>query len=160
MHLTELAPGIAEFWASYSAAVGGVDESRFYEAFSFGDSEELANDLARLLLAGTKRATTAAVWSFEAAGKRIPKPGDLSVVTDWSGRPLCVIETTRVNVMPFDEVSTEFAAVEGEGDGSLAYWRRGHTAYFSRECARCGRTFSESMLVCCERFEVVYRLGA
>jgi uncharacterized protein YhfF len=147
---------IAEFWASYCAAVGGVDESRFYEAFSFGDSEELANRLAELVLAGTKRATAGTVWSFEAAGKRIPQPGDLSVVTDWGGRPLCVIETTRVDVMPFDEVSAEFAAVEGEGDGSLGYWRRGHTACFSRECARCGRTFSESMLISCERFEVVY----
>jgi uncharacterized protein YhfF len=148
--------GIAEFWASYCAAVGGVDESRFYEAFSFGDYEELANRLAELVLAGTKRATAATVWSFEAAGKRIPQPGDLSVVTDWGGRPLCVIETTRVDVVPFDEVSAEFAAVEGEGDGSLAYWRRGHTACFSRECARGERTFSESMLISCERFDVVY----
>ena len=148
--------GIAEFWASYSAAVGGVDEWRFYEAFSFGDSEELANRLAELVLAGTKRATAATVWSIEAAGKRIPQPGDLSVVTDWGGRPLCVIETTRVDVVPFDEVSAEFAAVEGEGDGSLGYWRRAHTACFSRECARGGRTFSESMLVSCERFDVVY----
>jgi uncharacterized protein YhfF len=148
--------GIAEFWAGYCAAVGGVDESRFYEAFSFGDSEELANRLAELVLAGTKRATAGSVWSFEATGKRLPQPGDLSVVTDWGGRALCVIETTRVDVVPFNEVSAEFAAVEGEGDGSLDYWRRGHTAAFSRECARSGRTFSESMLVSCERFEVVY----
>jgi uncharacterized protein YhfF len=148
--------GIAEFWATYCAAAGGIDESRFYEAFCFGDSEELANGLAELVLAGTKRATAATAWSFEAAGKRLPQPGDLSVVTDWGGKPLCVIETTRVDVMPFDEVSAEFAAIEGEGDGSLRYWRQAHTEFFSRECAGSGRTFSEDMLISCERFDVVY----
>ena len=72
---------IAEFWSSYCAEVGGVDESRFYEAFYFGDSEKSANALAGLVLSGVKRATAESVWAFEAAGKRIPRPGDLSVVT-------------------------------------------------------------------------------
>jgi uncharacterized protein YhfF len=127
--------------------------------FFFGDSEGSANSLAQLVLAGTKRATTSCVWSYEAEGRRIPQPGDLSVVTDWTGRPLCVMETTRVDVMPIGDVCAEFAAVEGEGDGSLEYWRRVHRECFSRECAKSGRTFSESMLVACERFEVVYRPG-
>jgi uncharacterized protein YhfF len=150
-------PSIAEFWGRYVAATGGVDESRFYEAFHFGDHLELANSLAELVLSGRKRATTGSVWSFEAEAKRLPRLGDLSVVTDYSGNPLCVIETTRVDVMPFSEVSAEFAAVEGEGDGSLDYWRRGHTTYFTRECARHGRTFDANMLVACERFIVVFK---
>jgi uncharacterized protein YhfF/GNAT superfamily N-acetyltransferase len=148
---------IAEFWGRFSAAAGGVDSARFYEAFHFGDGEELANSLAALVLAGKKRATAGSLWSFEAEGKRMPRPGDLSVVTDFSGTPLCVIETSRVDVVPFDEVGAEFAGVEGEGDGSLAYWRRGHTAFFARECARHGRRFTPDMPVVCERFDVVFQ---
>jgi uncharacterized protein YhfF len=125
-------------------------------AFSFGDNEELANSLAELVLEGTTRATAGAVWSFEHEGKRAPRPGDLSVVTNWAGSPLCVIETIQVDVVPFSEVSAEFAATEGEGDGSLEYWREGHASYFSRECARIGRVFSEDMPVACERFKVVF----
>lgn len=150
-------PGIAEFWGRYVDAAGGVDESRFYEAFHFGDHQELADSLAELVLLGTKRATAGSVWSFEAEAKRLPRPGDLSVVTDYSGNPLCVIETTQVDIVPFSEVSAEFAAIEGEGDGSLDDWRRGHTAYFTRECARHGRTFDVNMLVACERFNLVYQ---
>ena len=86
-----------------------------------------------------------------------PQPGDLSIVTDWSGRPLCVIETQSVEIMPFREVTAEFAAIEGEGDGSLTYWQEGHRRYFKRECARVGREFDEDMLVACECFKVVYR---
>jgi uncharacterized protein YhfF len=159
MSSEQIPPEIAAFWGRYAAAVGRVDNSRFYEAFHFGDSEELANSLAELVLAGRKRATAGSLWSYEADGKRIPRPGDLSVVTDFSGTPLCVIETTRVDVMPLDEVGAEFAAVEGEGDGSLAYWQEGHTAYFSRECARNGRSFAPNMLVACERFKVVFQIS-
>jgi uncharacterized protein YhfF len=147
---------VAAFWTEFSRRAGGVDDSLFYEAFHFGDSEALAQELADLVLAGSKRATAGALWSFEAAGKRLPRPGDLSVVTAWDGRPLCVIRTTRVELMPFDAVSAEFAAAEGEGDGSLAFWRRVHTAYFGRECARIGRLFAKDMPVCCERFELVH----
>ncbi len=147
---------ILEFWNAF-AATGVADEQRFYESFAFGDSEALANDLADLVLSGVKRATTGAVWSYEAEGKRLPGPGDQSIVTNWNGRPLCVIETTRVDVVPFNQVSAELAAVEGEGDGSLSYWMEGHRRYFTRECARAGRDFNEDMLVACERFKVVYQ---
>jgi uncharacterized protein YhfF len=64
------------------------------------------------------------------------------------------------DVVPFDQVSAEFAATEGEGDGSLAYWRRAHEAFFGRECLRLGRQPDADMPVVCERFEVVYRAGA
>lgn len=151
-----MSPAVAAFWSDFCRRAGGVDPGAFYEAFHFGDTEALAKELAALVLAGTKRATASAWWSFEQAGKRPPRPGDLSVVTDWSGRPLCVIRSTRVERTRFDAVSAEFAASEGEGDGSLAWWRHAHTLYFGRECARLGRVFAPDMPVCCEHFEVVH----
>lgn len=150
---------LSAFWAEFAEAVGEAGEERFYEAFSFGDSEEMADELAELVLQGTKRATAGALWAYEATEQRPPRAGDLSIVTDSSGRPRCVIETLSVEVVPFREVSAEFAAVEGEGDGSLGYWRRAHHAFFSRECAAAGRAFGESMQVVCERFVVRYRFS-
>jgi uncharacterized protein YhfF len=148
---------LAPFWATFLKAAGPAAGARFYEAFSFGDSESLANELAELVLRGSKRATAGSVWTFEARGKPLPQPGDLSIVTDWSGSPLCVIETKTLDVVPFREVGAEFAATEGEGDGSLFFWRDAHRQYFTRECDRIGRRFTEDMPVACERFEVVYR---
>ena len=109
------------------------------------------------MVAGTKRATAGLLWSYEADAKPMPQPGDLSIVEQWSGEPVCIIETVSVAVLPFEEVGAEFAAVEGEGDGSLEYWRAGHWAYFGRECARLGKKPSARMLVVCESFKVVYR---
>ena len=45
---------------------------------------------------------------------------------------------------------------EGEGDGSLAYWRKVHWEFFTRELSPFGRTPEKSMPVVCERFNVVY----
>lgn len=142
-------------WARFTSRNPSVDGARLYEVFSFGDSEALAAELGGLVVSGAKRATASSVWALEAEGREPPKPGDYSIVTTWSGEPLCIIRTLAVEVVPFGEVSAEFAAAEGEGDGSLESWRSGHAAYFGRECARLGREFSPDMPVVCERFEVV-----
>lgn len=147
---------LTAFWTEFLKVAGVAASARYYEAFQFGDNERLARDLAELVLRGTKRATTAAVWTFEARGKLLPKPGDLSIVTDCAGNPLCVIETEAVDVVAFRDVSAEFAAMEGEGDGSLSSWRETHREYFKRECLRIGRDFNEQMPVACERFNVVF----
>jgi uncharacterized protein YhfF len=148
---------LSSFWDQFAKATGGADEERFYEAFYFSDNEEVANELAELVLQGTKRATASLLSSYAAEQKRLPRPGDLSIVTNWSGQPLCVIETLSVEVLPFSEVTADFAATEGEGDGSLAFWRDAHRKFFSRECAAAGREFSESMKIVCERFAVRFR---
>jgi uncharacterized protein YhfF len=148
---------IAPFWRSYVQSQAEDPTPHFFEAFHFDDNERSANELAQLVLAGRKRATAGLVWSFEAASVPLPKVADLSVVTDWAKRPLCIIQTQRVDVVAFDEVSKEFAATEGEGDGSLEYWQQAHWAYFGRECQRIGRTRDPKMPVVCERFEVIFR---
>lgn len=151
---------VLTMWSAFSLEEGGVKDERFYEAFGFGDSPSMADELGQLVLAGIKRATAGSVWSYESTGKGVPKPGDLSVVTDSNDTPLCIIETVQVDIMPFSAVSEEFAATEGEGDGSLDYWRKAHFEYFTRECERSGRSFNHEMLLACERFRVVYPRGA
>jgi uncharacterized protein YhfF len=148
---------ILPFWDSFARGQAVDPAARFFEAFHFDDNEPSANELGLLVLSGIKRATAGLVWSFEAASMPLPSVGDLSVVTDWNERPLCVVETRRVDITPFDEVSAEFAAEEGEGDGSLQYWRDAHWAYFGRECQRIGRQRDLRMPVVCERFDVVFR---
>ena len=148
---------VLPFWQKFVDAQSEDPTPRFYEAFHFDDNEPSANALAQLVLSGKKRATAGLVWSFEAAATEMPKPGDLSVVTNWAREPVCVIRTQRVDVVAYDEVSEAFAATEGEGDGSLRYWREVHWAAFGRACQRIGRLPDAGMPVACERFEVVFR---
>jgi uncharacterized protein YhfF len=123
---------------------------------AFGDSPKLSQDLLALIREGRKRGGASLAWSHEADAEAIPAVGDIEIVVDHLNVPSLVTRTTSVEVVPFNEVSAEFAAREGEGDGSLAYWRREHWAYFSRECQRIGRVPSEAMLVACASFEVLH----
>ena len=148
---------IASFWQAFVRSRAADPTPRFFEAFHFDDNERSANELAQLVLDGKKRASAGLAWSFEAASVPLPRVGDLCVVTNWAKTPLCIIETQRVDVVAFVEVSAEFAATEGEGDGSLQYWQQAHWAYFGREYQRIGRTREPAMPVVCERSEVVFR---
>lgn len=150
-------PHIRPYWDQFLATGNADATSRFYEAFHFDDNQPTADCLAELVLQGTKRATAGLLWAFEAENKPIPKPGDLSVVTNWASEPLCIIESTVVDVVPYHRVTEQFAAIEGEGDKSLRYWLEVHWDYFGRECRRIGREPSLEMPVVCEQFEVVYR---
>lgn len=144
-------------WQDYRNAVGepaaGAPEP---PAWHFCDNEADADECARLVLSGVKRATAPSVWELEAAGEPLPSVGDLHIVTDWAGVAQCVIRTVSVVVLPFHAVPAEHAALEGEGDGSLRYWRRVHRDYYRRVLAGTGHEVSDEILVVLEQFEVVF----
>lgn len=120
---------VKAMWEAFSCAQPGLaGEGVACSAWHFCDNRTDADELAELVRAGTKRATAGALWTYEAGDEPLPQPGDLSVITDWDGRAVCVIRTVSVDIVPFAAVSPEFAAIEGEGDGSLEYWREGHLA--------------------------------
>jgi len=122
-----------------------------YECWYFGDSETIADVLGQLVKQGIKTATSSLLWEYEADVEALPVTGEYSIITNWKGDPICVIQTIDVGVMPFDQVSAEFAYEEGEGDRSLDYWRTVHWKFFSRMCNVIGREPSMSMPVVCEQ---------
>ena len=129
-----------------------------FDAFAFGDSPGMADRLAGLVGLGLKSATSWLAWASEAAGDPLPRVGAISVVLDSRGRPVAVVETTEIFVLPFDRVPPDFARDEGEGDLSLDHWQREHWAFFSRACEALGRRPALDMPVACERFRRVRRL--
>lgn len=149
---------VESLWLEYLAAHPDVAAtSPTFSAWHFCDNQADADELAELVLAGVKRATAGALWSYEAEGEPLPQVGDLSIITNWRGDARCIIRATTVEVVPFDQVDADFAAAEGEGDGSLEYWRTVHRAAFGRELEALGRRVEPDMPVVCERFEVVFR---
>ena len=151
-------PSVVEMWWQYLRALEQDPDhsNERYSAWYFADNEKDADELAALVMDGRKRATAASVWEIEARGEPMPRAGDLSVVTNWAGEARCIIRTTRVAIVPYEEVSAEFAAIEGEGDGSLEYWRSVHWPYYERVLGAFGRAPERRMPIACEQFEVVF----
>lgn len=147
---------ITAFWQDYRATLPENERPATYTAWSFGDNPKLANELGSLVAEGTKTATCGSLWRFKGEGLPVPQVGELSIILDGEGRPLCIIETTVIEIKPYNEVDARFAADEGEGDRSLSYWREAHWRFFSRTLAKIGKEPTEDMPLVCERFRRVY----
>ena len=150
---------IERFWRAYLETLPADSPARHetYDAWAFGDGPEMADELGALVVSGRKTATCSALWELKAEDEPLARPGEKAVILDGADGPLCVIETTEVEVRRFDEVDRRFARDEGEGDRSLEHWREAHRRFFLRTLPQIGRAFAEEMPLVCERFKVIYR---
>jgi len=149
---------IMKMWNDFLATIGDneLTTTKKYEAWHFCNNQKDADELAQLVLQGVKKATASLYLSYEFENEEIPKVGDYNIITDWSGVAQCIIETIKVDIVPFNKVSEEFAATEGEGDKSLEFWKRVHWSFFKSEMEEMGKEPTEDMLVICQEFKVVF----
>ena len=151
-------PAVRDYWRSYldsrkpELSTKGLE----YEAWAFGNTSEMADDLGDLVKRGVKIATASLAWAYQAEGEPYPEVGELSIILDGRGDPICIVETTDVEVIAFNAVGEKHAFEEGEGDRSLDYWREVHWAFFAEECNSIGREPAGDMPVVCERFRLIY----
>jgi len=127
------------------------------ESWHFCDNEQDANECAQLVLDGIKQATSPSLWWYQANNEALGQVGDLNIVTNWAGEAQCIIETTKVSIVPFNEITEQYARLEGEGDKSLKYWQQVHWQYYSRELEHTEYTPSEDMPIVCEEFKLVFK---
>lgn len=124
-----------------------------YEAWEFGASPD---ELAALVKSGIKTATSSAYDLYAKDNEPLPRVGEYSVILSSSGEAVCIIKTIKVEVLKYCDVTEDFAFKEGEGDRTLAYWRRVHEDFFTQELRAEGLEFSPEMKVVCEQFELVF----
>ncbi|NQS92303.1 MAG: ASCH domain-containing protein [Chloroflexi bacterium] len=143
---------------SFLQTLSPKDQQRYqnFDAYYFCLDEINANICAALVLQGEKRATASLLWWYEVEQEPLPEVGHLSVITNWDGIPQCIIETTSVEIKPFNQVTPEFAFEEGEGDKSLENWKKDHWKFFNMECEEIGRDPSQDMPVILEKFKVIF----
>lgn len=139
------------FWQAYAAGAGLKDVP--WDAWAFGDD---ADTLAQLVAQGVKTATSSAHALYALEEEALPQAGQYSVILDSREEAVCILRIDRVYVERFDRISADHAFREGEGDRSLAYWRKVHEAFFRRELAQAGLEFTPDMQVVCEEFTCVY----
>ena len=133
-----------------------IEQYSYCNADYFCADEYNANVCADLILKGEKRASCSMDYWYSHEGDRRPREGDLTIVTKWSGEPVCIIELTSVSIQKYCDVDESFAEEEGEGDKTLQGWKEAHWRFFSKECKQLNTTPSEDMLLLLERFKVVF----
>ena len=143
-----------QMWRLYADS-HHIDAS--YEAWKFCGGGEVGDQLAKLVLEGTKTATASSFIAYKTEGEEVPQAGCFSVILFDNGEAACIIRATCVSVVPFNMVSARHAYLEGEGDRSLAYWRNVHREAFTPDYKDAGLDFDEDGLCVLEEFEVVYK---
>ncbi|MFI5263170.1 MAG: ASCH domain-containing protein [Candidatus Kapaibacterium sp.] len=150
-------PSVKIMWSEYLALIGKEQATPLPLVSYFCNNRKDTDHTAELARDGIKRATSSSLWICEFYKEPLRTVGDLEIITNWAGEACCIIRIVRYEIVLFDHITAEYAAIEGEGDGSLAYWRRMHRAFFEKEFEATPYTFSESMPIPCEEFEVVYK---
>lgn len=120
------------------------------EIWHLGKNKRQANKLFKLVLNGKKVATS---YLYNENDKLTN--GKYSILTNWNEKKQILIQTTNIDVIPFNKVTKQHARNEGEGTKTLRYWRKVHKKFFAAELAKKQQSFSGEMLIVCETFYVV-----
>ena len=124
----------------------------------FGPPGPLRDRLVSLILSGQKTATSSLVSDYELEGEPLPRPGDLELLLDSSGRGVAVLETLAVRGVPLGEIPWSHVVAEGEGHVTLADWRRDHEKFWAAN-SPAGQ-LDDSTAVVMQEFRVVEHLEA
>lgn len=109
---------------------------------------DLRRRLVELVLAGEKTATAGL-----AGDGPLPVVGERYLLLDFDDRPVAIVETTEVRIVPAGEIDEQFARDEGEGFETVADWRAAHDRFWAD---RGG--IDDSTPIVAERFRLVERL--
>ncbi|MBK3914769.1 ASCH domain-containing protein [Listeria ivanovii] len=153
--MTNYKDSVNKMWQNYRTE--NQDAPTKFEAWAFGDSAEMANELGGIVMDGTKTGTSSLFYWYDQGGEVMPSVGSYVVILDGEEEAMGIIKLVDVTIMPFNEVPERFAYLEGEGNRTLVYWRKVHTSFFTKESVELGIEFNEEVLVVCEEFEVVYK---
>ena len=145
-----------EYWEKFLKEKGLDQEAKYagvfgFEAKGFGGTERTA-----AILAGKKTAAFFSYASFAIDNEIFPVTDEHYIVLGAAGSPLCVIKTTGVQILPYDQVTWEMAAKEGE-DSSIEEWREKTRENLEEEGQIVGFEFSPDIKLVYMEFELVYR---
>lgn len=101
--------------------------------------------LVELVLEGKKTATT----SLDITN--ISKAGERSVLTFENEKKACIVETKKVIITKFKNITSKMAFLEGEGNRTLDYYKKSHIDYFKA----IDNNFNDETEVCFKIFEVI-----
>ncbi|MGY3778645.1 ASCH domain-containing protein [Isobaculum melis] len=140
-----------DYWQTFVARKK-LPTSTAVTAWQFGSAPD---ELAQLVIAGIKTATCSAAIFYELENEPYPRIDEYSIILNRQDLPVAIIQTTDVTQLPMNQVPAAFAIAEGEGDCSYDYWYQVHRDFFTAALKEIDQSFSEDLLLVCERFKVV-----
>lgn len=160
MAAPKLKPDERAFWTAYLASLPTKRRPKkpfVYAGYAGG--RKGTDSLIRLYRSGKKTAGSGLVADYETAGDPLPKTGDYWILLDSRDRPRFLLKTIRTELNLFGRIPKSVARAEGEGDLSVAYWKKAHARFFFPFLNDWGVDDIDKAVVITEHFEIVHRAG-
>lgn len=154
MTLDQAPESLMQYWQQFDPSLERAGQ--FYDAFQVGFTPALADAGARHVLDGSKRTTSSLLWEYEQSGRPAPQTGSISILLDGLCKPVGIVESVQVQVLPFDGVDEAFCKAYAESDGSKEGWLALNWRIYTAQCEAWGRAPSMVMPLVCEWFELVF----
>lgn len=153
-----LNPQELAYWNRYLATLPEAQRKKEYAVeANIAGNLEIADQLLALYLKGKKTAASSLLQDYLTVGDPLPEPGRYWIVLDSKLEPRCIVKTLRTETHKFRDIPEYVAKGEGEGDLSLAYWRKAHIWFFTPFLKEWGVEDLEEADVIVEFFELVYK---
>lgn len=150
-------PSVYDLWNSFIESNPESKKDELPETSYFHNNKEDANRLAQLILNGKKKAGSNLYFFYEQANADLPEIGTKNIVTDFDGKAIAIIETTQVDIVPFNKISEEYAVMDmGTTKEPLEKWKKAHWAFFAPAMEENGGKPTEEMLIVCEHFKTIW----
>ena len=153
----EIDKSVYEMWNDYTKSNPEFKKGELPDSWSFHNNKADANRLAKLVLSGQKKAGSGLYTWYKEANLDLPKIGTKHIITDFDGKALAIIEIKKVDTIPFNQISKDYAELDmGTKIDPLKKWKKAHWNFFSKVLQENGETPTEEMLIVCERFKIIW----
>lgn len=156
--MKKLKPLERAFWNAYLAKLPASRRPKkpFVEA-AFAGGRHCTDKLISLYFQGKKTAGSSMVKDFITMGDPLPKVGNYWILLDSRGRPRCLVKTIKTEINIFGKIPRAVARAEGEGDLSVAHWKKVHRKAYLPFAAQWGIDDFEKAEVITEHFEILHK---
>ncbi|QCW99824.1 ASCH domain-containing protein [Aggregatimonas sangjinii] len=150
-------PSVAGMWQDYIASNPKFEGQEIPESDFFHNNRADANRLAELTLNGKKKASSGLYSLYKYYQVALPKVGTKQIVTDFDGKAVAIIENKRVDTIPFNQISEDYAGLDmGTDVEPLEKWKKAHWDFFENFLKESGGEPNEEMLIVCVIFKTVW----
>ncbi|NRD22446.1 ASCH domain-containing protein [Winogradskyella litoriviva] len=148
---------VTDMWQSYTSSNPEFKNDDMPESSYFHNNEADANRLAELVVSGKKKAGSGLYYMYKEAKVDLPRSGTKHIITNFSGKAKAIIEIVKVDTIPFNKITKEYASIDiGTNIEPLKKWRKAHWDFFSSVFIDSNKKPTENMLVVCEWFKTIW----
>ncbi|MFH6604131.1 ASCH domain-containing protein [Maribacter algicola] len=150
---------VSEMWNDFIESNPECKNDGIPESDFFHNNEADANRLAKLTLTGEKRASSGLYSLYEQYNADLPAVGAKQIVTDFNGKAIAIIENVKVDTIPFNKISKEYAEMDmGTDIEPLEKWKKAHWEFFENFLNESGGKPTEEMLIVAVEFKKIWPL--